>query len=581
MPQDTPAAAPALRATDPAGPATEIPVSLPSTAATPDDNLLWYKDAIIYQVHVKSFCDSDDDGYGDLRGLISKLDYIQHLGATAIWVMPFFKSPLRDDGYDIEDYFAVNPAYGTVDDVRALVAAAHERGLRIIMEMVINHTSDQHPWFQRAIAAPLGSVERDFYVWSDDKDQYAGTRIIFLDTEDSNWTWQPDVERYYWHRFFSHQPDLNYENPAVEEAIYGVIDFWAGMGVDGFRLDAIPYLFEEEGTTNENLPATHAFLKRLRRYVDEQYDGRICLLAEANMMPADSAAYFGDGDECHMNYHFPLMPRLYMGLAQEDRAEIVKVLERTPPIPESCQWATFLRNHDELTLEMVTPEERQWMWDHYCYVPEAKQNMGIRLRLARLMEGSRRKQQLMNILLFTMPGTPVIYYGDELGMGDNVYLNDRDGVRTPMQWNAETNAGFSHANPQALYLPTIVDPEFSFRAINVDVQEHRPSSMLHWMRKMIALRKRYLCFGRGSMTMLHPEDKAVLAYIREYEGERVLVVCNLGKRAIAITLDLGGYAGMQCCEIMGGARFPNAGAGYLLTLQGYGAYLLELSPEGA
>ena len=556
----------------------------PAVTPTPDRTAagsLWYKDAIIYQVHVKSFCDSNDDGYGDLQGLISKLDYIQGLGATAIWVMPFFQSPLRDDGYDIADYYAVHPNYGDVDDVRALVAAAHDRGLKVIMEMVINHTSDQHPWFQRALQAPAGSSERDFYVWSDDNHKYDGVRIIFLDTEDSNWTWHPDVERYYWHRFFHHQPDLNYENPAVERAIYEVIDFWAGMGVDGFRLDAIPYLFEEEGTTCENLPPTHAFLKRLRAYVDEKYAGEICLLAEANMMPADSAAYFGDGDECHMNYHFPLMPRLYMSLAKSDRTDIVNVLARTPEIPDSCQWATFLRNHDELTLEMVTPEERQWMWEHYCYVPEAKQNMGIRLRLARLMNGSRRKQQLMNVLLFTMPGTPVIYYGDELGMGDNVYLNDRDGVRTPMQWNAETNAGFSHANPQRLYLPTISDPEFSYEAINVEVQERRPSSMLQWMRRIIAVRKRYLCFGRGSMTVLEPAEPAVLAYVRAYGDERILVVCNLSGHALATTLDLSEYEGMDSYEIMGGARFPRIGGDYLMMLQGYGSYLLELKAPGA
>ncbi len=548
----------------------------PTSTAPSTDASLWYKDAVIYQVHVKSFSDSNDDGYGDIQGLISKLDYIKSLGVTAVWVMPFFQSPLRDDGYDISDYYGVNPNYGTAEDVKELVAEAHKRDLKIIMEMVINHTSDQHPWFQRAIKASEGSSERNFYVWSDNKDKYSGVRIIFLDTEESNWSWQPDVEQYYWHRFFHHQPDLNYENPAVEEAIYEVIDYWAGMGVDGFRLDAIPYLFEKEGTTCENLDPTHAFLKRLRAHVDEKFNGEICLLAEANMMPADSAAYFGNGDECHMNYHFPLMPRLYMGLAQEDRTEIVKVLERTPEIPENCQWATFLRNHDELTLEMVTPEERQWMWDHYCYVPEAKQNMGIRLRLARLMEGSRRKQQLMNILLFTMPGTPVIYYGDELGMGDNVYLNDRDGVRTPMQWNSDTNAGFSKTNPQRLYLPTITDPEFSYEAINVEVQERRPSSMLHWMRKMISLRKRYLCFGRGKMVMLEPSDKAILAYIREHEDQRVLVVCNLSKRAIAVSLDLSTYAGLETYEIMGGAKFPDISDKYLLTLQGYGAYLLEM-----
>ena len=547
---------------------TDAPAAAPS---------LWYKDAIIYQVHVKSFCDSNDDGYGDLRGLISKLDYIKSLGVTAVWVMPFFDSPLQDDGYDIRDYYKVNPNYGTVDDVRELVREAHARDLKVIMEMVINHTSDQHPWFQRAIAAPAGSSERDFYVWSDDKDKYAGVRIIFLDTEDSNWTWQPDVERYYWHRFFSHQPDLNYENPAVERAIYDVIDFWAGMGVDGFRLDAIPYLFEEEGTTCENLAPTHAFLKRLRAHVDREYAGEILLLAEANMMPDESAKYFGEGDECHMNYHFPLMPRLYMGIAKEDRQDIVDVLRRTPAIPENCQWATFLRNHDELTLEMVTPEEREWMWNHYCYVPRAKQNMGIRLRLARLMDGSRRKQQLMNTLLFTMPGTPVVYYGDEIGMGDNVYLNDRDGVRTPMQWSPETNAGFSHATPQRLYLPTIIDPEFHYETVNVQVQEKRSRSMLHWMRRMIQVRKQYACFGRGAMTLLEPEERSILAYLRTHGEETVLVVCNLGSRAVSVCLELGErYQGARTREILGGASFPRVDGDYLLTLSAHGSYLIEL-----
>jgi len=537
---------------------------------------LWYKDAIIYQVHIKSFCDSNDDGYGDIKGLISKLDYIESLGVTAIWVMPFFDSPLQDDGYDISDYYKVNPNYGNIEDVQELVSQAHARGLKIIMEMVINHTSDQHPWFQRAIKAPVGSSERNFYVWSDDNKQYDGVRIIFLDTEESNWTWHPEVEQYYWHRFFHHQPDLNFENPAVEKAIYEVIDFWAGMGVDGFRLDAIPYLFEAEGTTCENLAPTHAFLKRLRKHVDQKFNGEICLLAEANMMPADSAAYFGEGDECHMNYHFPLMPRLYMGVAKEDRTSIVEVLERTPDIPENCQWATFLRNHDELTLEMVTPEERQWMWNHYCYVPEAKQNMGIRLRLARLMDGSYRKQHLMNTMLFTMPGTPVLYYGDEIGMGDNVYLNDRDGVRTPMQWTPETNAGFSHANPQMLYLPVINDPEFHYETVNVQVQENRSRSMLHWMRRMIAIRKRYLCFGRGEMIMLKPDNKSILAYVRKYEEEVVLVVCNLSGRPASISLPLESYAGYKAKEILGGADFHDIEENYRLTITGWGTYLIEI-----
>ena len=551
---------------------------MPQAAASAPS--LWYKDAVIYQVHVKSFRDSNTDGFGDLKGLISKLDYIQSLGVTALWVMPFFDSPLLDDGYDIRDYYKVNPNYGTVEDVRRLVDEAHARGLKVIMEMVINHTSDQHPWFQRAIAAPAGSSERDFYVWSDDKDKYDGVRIIFLDTEDSNWTWHPEVEQYYWHRFFHHQPDLNYENPAVERAIYEVIDYWAGMGVDGFRLDAIPYLFEEEGTTCENLAPTHAFLKRLRAYVDEKYAGEICLLAEANMMPDESAKYFGQGDECHMNYHFPLMPRLYMALAKEDRGDIVDVLARTPEIPANCQWATFLRNHDELTLEMVTPEERQWMWDHYCYVPRAKQNMGIRLRLARLVNASRRKQQLMNTMLFTMPGTPVVYYGDEIGMGDNVYLNDRDGVRTPMQWGPQVNAGFSEATPQKLYLPVISDPEFHYETVNVQVQEKRRGSMLNWMRRMIAARKRYACFGRGTMRILQPEERHILAYLREYEGEAVLVVCNLSDHAASVCLELPQYQGYATREILGGASFPRVESSYLLTLAGHGTYMLELiAPE--
>ena len=547
------------------------------TSAPPAQPSLWYKDAVIYQVHVKSFCDSTGDGYGDLRGLISKLDYIQRLGVTAIWVMPFFASPLQDDGYDISDYYAVNPNYGTVDDVRELVEEAHKRGLRIIMEMVINHTSDQHAWFQRAIAAPEGSSERDFYVWSDDKDKYAGVRIIFLDYEESNWTWQPDVEAYYWHRFFSHQPDLNFENPDVVAEIYKVVDFWASMGVDGFRLDAIPYLYEEEGTTCENLQPTHDFLKGLRAYVDERYGGEICLLAEANMWPADSAKYFGEGDECHMNYHFPLMPRLYMGVAKEDRTDIVDILRRTPAIPANCQWATFLRNHDELTLEMVTAEEREWMWNHYCYVPEAKINQGIRLRLARLMDGSRRKQQLMNTMLFTMPGTPVVYYGDEIGMGDNVFLNDRDGVRTPMQWGPEMNAGFSTANPQRLYLPTIIDPEFHYETVNVKVQEKRSRSMLHWMRRMIQVRRQYACLGRGTLAMLEPGELSVLAYLREYEGEVVLCVFNLGSSAVSTGLFLGErFDGFRTREIFGGARFPDVRGQYFLTLSSWGSYLLEL-----
>ncbi len=545
-----------------------------STSLAPS---LWYKDAIIYQVHVKSFCDSNDDGYGDLKGLISKLDYIKDLGVTAVWVMPFFDSPLRDDGYDISDYYRVNPNYGDVDDVKELVREAHKRDLKIIMEMVLNHTSDQHEWFQRARTAPKGSPERDFYVWSDDKDKYDGVRIIFQDFEESNWTWDQEAEQYFWHRFFSHQPDLNYENSRVTEEVLKVIDFWASLGVDGFRLDAIPYLFEEEGTSCENLAPTHNYLKKLRAHLDEKFHGEICLLAEANMWPVDSAAYFGDGDECHMNYHFPLMPRLYMGVAREDRSDIVNILKATPSIPDNCQWATFLRNHDELTLEMVTDEDREFMRDYYCYTPEARINLGIRLRLSRLMDGSRRKMQLMNTMLFTMPGTPVLYYGDEIGMGDNVFLNDRDGVRTPMQWSPETNAGFSHANPQRLYLPTIIDPEFHYETINVRVQERRPRSMLHGMRRLIKIRRQYKCFGRGSIEMLEPEERSILAYLREFEGETILVVCNLASKAVFTEIDLSRFAGKATREVLGGTHFPYIkDTPYLLTLSGWGTYLIEI-----
>ncbi len=426
-----------------------------------DDNLHWYKDAIIYELHIKAFKDSNGDGIGDFKGLLEKLDYLEDLGVTAIWLLPFYPSPLRDDGYDIADYYSINPNYGTIADFKRFLKEAHARNLKVITELVINHTSDQHPWFQRARKAPKGSEHRDFYVWSDDPNKYSDTRIIFTDYEPSNWTWDPVAEQYYWHRFFHHQPDLNYDNPAVQDEVFKMLDYWFDMGVDGFRLDAVPYLFEREGTNCENLPETHKFLKKLRKHVDGKYEGKL-LLAEANMWPEDSAAYFGDGDECHMNYHFPIMPRMFMSVKMEDRYPIIDILEQTPEIPDNCQWGMFLRNHDELTLEMVTDEERDYMYRVYTKDPQAKINMGIRHRLAPLLENDRRKIELLNVLLFSMPGTPVLYYGDEIGMGDNYYLGDRDGVRTPMQWNADRNAGFSAANPQKLYLPVILDPEYQY-----------------------------------------------------------------------------------------------------------------------
>src|SRR6476646_59583 len=458
----------------------------------------WHHDAIIYQLHVKAFRDSNRDGYGDFRGLLEKLDYIAELGVTAVWLLPFYPSPLKDDGYDIADYCGVHPSYGSLEDVIAFLDAAHQRGLRVITELVINHTSDQHPWFQRARLAPKGSTERDFYVWSDDPNKYAGSRIIFTDTESSNWAWDPVAQQFYWHRFFSHQPDLNFDNPAVLEAVLDVMRFWLRLGVDGLRLDAIPYLIERDGTINENLPETHDILKRIRREVDASYEGRV-LLAEANQWPSDVRAYFGDADECHMAFHFPLMPRMFMALRQEERHPIVEIMNQTPEVPEACQWAIFLRNHDELTLEMVTDEERDYMYGQYAADPQMRLNLGIRRRLAPLMENSRRRIELMNSLLFTMPGTPVIYYGDEIGMGDNVYLGDRNGVRTPMQWSSDRNGGFSRCDPGRLFLPAIMDPVYGYDAINVEAQERSPFSLLHWMKRMIALRKQHSVFGRGSI----------------------------------------------------------------------------------
>ena len=498
---------------------------------------LWYKDAIIYQAHVKAFADSNGDGIGDFGGLMTKLDYLQSLGVTAVWLLPFYPSPLRDDGYDIADYYNVNPQYGTLGDFRAFLKEAHARGLRVITELVINHTSDQNPWFQRARRAPRGSVERDFYVWTDHTDLYKDARIIFKDFEPSNWTWDAVAGQHYWHRFFHHQPDLNFDNPTVREEVLKVFRFWLEMGVDGLRLDAIPYLFERDGTNCENLPETHAYLKDLRASVEKEFPDAM-LLAEACQWPEDVVAYFGDGDSCHMAFHFPVMPRLFMALQMEDRYPVVDIMEQTPAIPAACQWAIFLRNHDELTLEMVTDEERDYMYRMYAADQRARINLGIRRRLAPLLGNNRRKIELLNILLFSMPGTPIIYYGDELAMGDNIYLGDRNGVRTPMQWSADRNAGFSRANPQQLYFPIIIDPEYHYESINVENQERNLSSLLNWTRRVTALRRRYQAFGRGTMEFITSDNTKVLTFLRRYEDEIILVVVNLSRFAQAVELDL-------------------------------------------
>ena len=546
-----------------------------------DDDPLWYKDAIIYQIHVRAFQDSNADGIGDFRGLRQRLDYLQDLGVTVLWLLPFYPSPLKDDGYDIADYTSVNPQYGTLKDFRDFLDAAHRRGLRVITELVINHTSDQHPWFQRARVSPPGSPERDFYVWSDTPDRYKDARIIFKDFERSNWTWDPVADAYYWHRFYSHQPDLNFDNPAVYDALTPILDRWMAMGVDGMRLDAIPYLYEREGTNCENLPETHALLKRFRRHMDGKFPGRM-FLAEANQWPEDAIAYFGDGDECNMAFHFPVMPRLYMALHQEDRFPIIDILEQTPPIPDNCQWCMFLRNHDELTLEMVTDEERDYMYRAYATDPQARINLGIRRRLAPLLKNERRRTELMNALLFSMPGTPVIYYGDEIGMGDNIYLGDRNGVRTPMQWSGDRNAGFSRANPQKLYLPVIIDPEYHFEAVNVEAQQGNPSSLLWWTKRLIALRKQYRAFGRGSIEFLRPENPTILAFVRRYEDERILVVANLSRFVQYVELNLGEFKGQVPQELFGRTPFPPIGElPYLLTLGPHGFYWFSLGPAPA
>ncbi|MEX2615127.1 MAG: maltose alpha-D-glucosyltransferase [Alphaproteobacteria bacterium] len=541
----------------------------------------WYKDAIIYQLHVKAFRDANNDGIGDFRGLMERLDYIQELGVDTIWLLPFYPSPLRDDGYDIADYESVNQSYGDIDDFQRFIAEAHSRGLRVITELVINHTSDLHPWFQRAREAPPGSPERDFYVWSDTDEKFADTRIIFLDTEKSNWTWDPEVGAFYWHRFYSHQPDLNFDNPAVLKEVLRVMHFWLDMGVDGMRLDAIPYLVEREGTNNENLPETHGVLKTIRAELDAHYPDRV-LLAEANQWPEDTRTYFGDGDECHMGFHFPLMPRMYMALAQEDRHPVTDILRQTPHIPDSCQWAIFLRNHDELTLEMVTDKERDYMWSFYASDRRARINLGIRRRLAPLLGNDRRKIELMNGLLFSMPGTPVIYYGDELGMGDNYYLGDRDGVRTPMQWSADRNGGFSRANPQELYLPIIQDPVYGYEAVNVEAQGWSSGSLLNWMKRMIRIRKRQKALGRGRLDFLYPRNRKVLVYTRSHDEEIVLCVFNVSRSAQAVELNLSEFRGRVPVELEGGVSFPPIGdLPYLLTLPPYGFYWFQLAETAA
>jgi maltose alpha-D-glucosyltransferase/alpha-amylase len=551
----------------------------------PGKDPLWYKDAVIYQLHVKSFFDSNNDGIGDFAGLIAKLDYIADLGANTVWLLPFYPSPRRDDGYDIAEYRGVHPDYGTMADAKRFITEAHRRGLRVITELVVNHTSDQHPWFQRARKAKPGSAARDFYVWSDNDQTYSGTRIIFCDTEKSNWTWDPVANAFYWHRFYSHQPDLNFDNPKVLKAVLGVMSFWLDLGVDGLRLDAVPYLIEREGTSNENLPETHEILKKIRAELDRAHPGKM-LLAEANMWPEDVQQYFGNNDECHMAFHFPLMPRMYMALAQEDRFPIADILRQTPDIPPDCQWAIFLRNHDELTLEMVTDRERDYLWNYYATEKRARINLGIRRRLAPLLERDRRRAELLHSFLLSMPGTPIIYYGDEIGMGDNIHLGDRDGVRTPMQWSPDRNGGFSRADPAKLVLPPIMDPLYGYEAVNVEAQISDPYSHLNWTRRMLAVRKQHCAFSRGSLTLLNPTNRRILAYLREYRDEAsdttetIMCVANVSRSAQAVELDLAEFSERVPLEMLGGSAFPPIGKlPYLLTLPPYGFYWFLLASE--
>lgn len=556
-------------------------MALETPAIDTSHDAQWYRDAVIYQLNVKAFFDTNNDGVGDFKGVTAKLDYVKELGVNTIWLMPFYPSPLRDDGYDISEYEDVNPQYGTLGDFKEMLDAAHARGLRVITELVINHTSNEHPWFKAARLAPPGSPERDFYVWSDTDQIYQGTRIIFTDTETSNWTWDPVAKQYFWHRFFGHQPDLNFDNPAVMEAILKAMRFWLDLGVDGFRLDAIPYLVERDGTSNENLPETHVVIKQLRATIDAEYKNRF-LLAEANMWPEDVREYFGDGDECHMAYHFPLMPRMYMAIAQEDRDPIVEIMQQTPDIPDGCQWAIFLRNHDELTLEMVTSKERDYMYRMYAADPRARINLGIRRRLAPLMENDTDRIKLMNSMLLSMPGSPIIYYGDEIGMGDNVFVGDRNGVRTPMQWSPDRNAGFSRADPQSLYLQPIMDPMYGYEALNVETQSREASSLLNWTKRMLATRKTSRAFGRGRRTFLKPGNRKILAYLSEHQDDVILSVFNLSQSAQPVELDLSAFKGRVPVEMLGRVSFPPIGdLPYMLTLASHGFYWFKLSAEAA
>jgi maltose alpha-D-glucosyltransferase/alpha-amylase len=541
----------------------------------------WYKDAVIYQLHVRSFFDQNNDGIGDFPGLIEKLDYLQGLGVSCLWLLPFYRSPLRDDGYDIAHYEDIHPSYGTMKDFRAFLRAAHDRGLQVITELVINHTSDQHPWFQAARRAPAGSHKRNYYVWSDTKQRYEGARIIFSDSETSNWQWDTVANAYYWHRFFFHQPDLNFDNPHVRKAVFKVMRFWFDQGVDGMRLDAVPYLIEREGTTCENLPETHQFLRDLRRDLDARYEGRM-LLAEANQWPADVCSFYGEGDECHMAFNFPLMPRMYMALRQEDSHPIADILRQTPEIPSTCQWALFLRNHDELTLEMVTDEERDYLYQAYASDPQMRVNGGIRRRLAPLMENDRQRIELLTGLLFSLPGTPVVYYGDEIGMGDNIYLGDRNSVRTPMQWTSDRNGGFSRADPARLFFPVVMDPVYGYQGRNVESQERSPASLLNWMKRAIALRRRHRAFGRGTLTLLSPSNRKILAFVRQFEDETILCVANLSRTPQPAELDLSAFKGRIPLELTGDTEFPRIGEmPYFITLGRYAAYwfLLRDAPE--
>lgn len=539
----------------------------------------WYKDAIIYELHVKSFYDSDGDGIGDFRGLTEKLDYLQNLGVTAVWLLPFYPSPLRDDGYDISDYYSIHPQYGTLSDFKEFLREAHVCGLRVITELVLNHTSDQHEWFQKSRKAAPDSTWRDFYVWSDTPDKFQDARIIFKDFETSNWAWDSAAKAYYWHRFYSHQPDLNFDSPAVQKAMMKVMDFWFDMGVDGVRLDAVPYIFEREGTNCENLPETYTFLEKLRQHVEKKYSGKM-LLAEANQWPEDAAKYFGDGNRCHMAFHFPLMPRLFMASWMEDRFPIIDIFEQTPAIPDNCQWALFLRNHDELTLEMVSDEERDYMYKIFAKDPTARINLGIRRRLAPLLGNNRRKIELMNMLLFSLPGTPVIYYGDEIGMGDNHYLGDRNGVRTPMQWDADRNSGFSRVNPQKLFLPVIIDPDYHYEAINVENQTHNLSSLFWWTKRVLSMRKRFKAFGRGTMEFVKSNNPKVLAFIRRFENETILVVVNLSRFSQAVELDISEFEGYVPEEVVSGNKFPMIkNMPYLFTLGFYDYFWFVLRKE--